>query len=401
MIPKGDIKKWRIYFMKTTISLNSFIVSKIDGTIANHTHLEKKKFYVLIDLIVHQSQYNEGKYAHLMTKILKGQQFLGKKYADYIDVLETDNIIKVNKSYKPGKHSRSYSINPELFNNIEKDELLASSDVEVPIEYYNEIKKNRKRPKKYELQVQYDLLSSPDFQIDLTQAYTFLIEMLDKGNNEKERINKFFCYSQMIKDLYNKRIFVVEDERGRIYTNFTCIKRELRKFCSFKGQYFISLDLKSAQPYFLAATLMIDPEYKFKADVIKFYNIVTGDDIYNYLIKASGKTHLTRDNAKIELMRVFHGDNWRYSMFKPTFSTEFPTIYEYIKKIKEGQKNKLALELTKIETSIFIPVATKFCPLGALSVHDSIYFIESLKYEIKAELDKQFAEKGFKDYRLE
>jgi hypothetical protein len=82
MIPKGDIKKWRIYFMKTTISLNSFIVSKIDGTVENHTHLEKKRFYVLIDLIVHQSQYNEGKYAHLMAKILKKQQFLGKNYAD-------------------------------------------------------------------------------------------------------------------------------------------------------------------------------------------------------------------------------------------------------------------------------------------------------------------------------
>jgi len=68
--------------MKTTISLNSFIVSKIEGTVANHTHLEKKKFYVLIDLIVHQSQYNEGKYAYLiylfMIQVFKTQTSVEK-----------------------------------------------------------------------------------------------------------------------------------------------------------------------------------------------------------------------------------------------------------------------------------------------------------------------------------
>ena len=33
-------------------------MAKIDGTIANHANLEKKKFYVLIDLIVPLSQNN-------------------------------------------------------------------------------------------------------------------------------------------------------------------------------------------------------------------------------------------------------------------------------------------------------------------------------------------------------
>jgi hypothetical protein len=53
----GNTKKRRL-IMKKTISLNSFIVAQIDGTIANYPKLEKKKFYVLIDLIIECSKYN-------------------------------------------------------------------------------------------------------------------------------------------------------------------------------------------------------------------------------------------------------------------------------------------------------------------------------------------------------
>jgi hypothetical protein len=66
--------------MKKTISLNSFIVSRNEGTIAHHTHLEKKRFYVLIDLIFRHSKYNEGMHAHLISEILRGQQFFGKNF---------------------------------------------------------------------------------------------------------------------------------------------------------------------------------------------------------------------------------------------------------------------------------------------------------------------------------
>jgi hypothetical protein len=74
-----NTKKERL-IMKKTISLNSFIVAKIEGTIANYPKLEKNKFYVLIDLIIRHSKYNEGMHAYLMTEILRGQQFLGKRY---------------------------------------------------------------------------------------------------------------------------------------------------------------------------------------------------------------------------------------------------------------------------------------------------------------------------------
>jgi hypothetical protein len=72
---------------KKTISLNNVLMAKMDGTISNFPDIEKKKFYVLIDLVIRHSKYNEGMHAHLMTEILKGQQFLGKKYGDYIDAL--------------------------------------------------------------------------------------------------------------------------------------------------------------------------------------------------------------------------------------------------------------------------------------------------------------------------
>jgi hypothetical protein len=78
MIPKGNIEKWRIYFMKTTIPLNNVLMANIDFAVANYPDLKKEMFYVLIDLIIRHSKYNEGMHAHLMTEILRGQQFLGK-----------------------------------------------------------------------------------------------------------------------------------------------------------------------------------------------------------------------------------------------------------------------------------------------------------------------------------
>jgi hypothetical protein len=72
--PFGEHKKKKEkLIMKKTISSNSFIISQIDGTISNYPKLEKKKFYVLIDLVIRHSKYNGGMHAYLMSEILRGQ----------------------------------------------------------------------------------------------------------------------------------------------------------------------------------------------------------------------------------------------------------------------------------------------------------------------------------------
>jgi hypothetical protein len=82
VIHLGNTKKERL-IMKKTISLNNVLMARIDFAVANCPHLEKKRFYVLMDLVIRHSKYNEGIYAHLMSEILRGQKFLGKKYGAF------------------------------------------------------------------------------------------------------------------------------------------------------------------------------------------------------------------------------------------------------------------------------------------------------------------------------
>lgn len=154
----------------------------------------------------------------------------------------------------------------------------------------------------------------------------------------------------MVLDLYDKRIIAVEGEKGgRIFTNFNLIKRELRAFCTIDGVNLSYLDLKCSQPFLLASYLF----QKYPEEAKDFYNIVINDDIYLWFLKKwqdSGKSSYlsfnpkenrklpkyieTRDDAKIEFLKMIFKSSGETPQFEIIFKNEFPELYKKFKAIQ-------------------------------------------------------------------
>lgn len=347
-----------------------------------------------------------------------GRPTINKKRFWKLDLLIkklVENNVLVKTDYnKAHKKTRNYSYTTVFSYYME--EFMLENEIKIVQEkisdkYYKLLRSNSERPDKTNLQTQYDLLKSDRFQIDVMRSLKWVSNQ--HYIEQSISFNQFMCYNRMIFDLDNKHIFVSEGEKtGRVFTNFNLIKRELREFCTIDGEQLKSIDLKSSQPYFLFSYLL--DKYPSK-ESNKLYQIVTEDDIYNWFLdkwKDKKQDFYTtwdmvnnirkpiyindRDDSKVEFLKFVFKIKGARSQYDIIFEDEFPELHKLISKIKDN----LALKLQKVESSIFIPVATSFCDRGCLSVHDSLYYKPVLESKIKSSLDNQFKYLSYKHYSL-
>lgn len=82
------------------------------------------------------------------------------------------------------------------------------------------------------------------------------------------------------------------------------------------------------------------------------------------------------------------------NIFSEILQKEFPELFKIIIEEKKTRRQNhtinLAVELQRLESNIFLPVANKFINKGALTVHDSIYFKKELYSDILRELEESF-----------
>ena len=282
-----------------------------------------------------------------------------------------------------------------------------------------------------------------------------------KGQIDNLHKKLIYCKKAKIKTDNDGNIL---EDNDRIYHNFILLKSELRQFCSINGDRLVGIDLKSSQPYILASLLVL--EQPTNKGFIKFYDAVTKHDIYSYLIiinklKLLNKTPKEyRRIIKDQFMRLFFSsnkgqlyyspdkniteiiDNMRVLPgmskeevikinrnkvlftkerlfwlkdgllvdFKYEFERTFQEVYEYIQKYKTKQirknpnsKGHLALKLTKIESSLFLPVikslnkdnSSNDYKIYAISGHDAIYTTENNADWVLSDLKIHFENKGY------
>lgn len=254
--------------------------------------------------------------------------------------------------------------------------------------YERLIKTNK--PDEIHLLEQYEILNSNRFNIDLDNGMQWLIDQLRSRSITK---NSFHINCRVLLSIDNKdNIYVKRDGKtGRVFTSFSCMKRELRSFCTIDNEELNSVDLKAAQPTFLAHHLL--NEHPDNKDVREFYRIVTEEDIYNYLdqhyyfreMYARYMPEELRDQSKIEFMRWIFSDARGSAGYGPAIKKEFPDVWKFVQKKKTEFKKKgtnYAIELQKKEASIFIEGMRDIFTLGVLSVHDCLYFKAGLKGKV-------------------
>ncbi|NQT77606.1 MAG: hypothetical protein HQ565_07825 [Bacteroidetes bacterium] len=153
----------------------------------------------------------------------------GRYYKFYIDYLIEEKHIRLGLGYVSSKRSNTYELNSVLFNPEElvyyqnKD----SSKHKRLIKFYNE--EVNLIPKSVRIDdniLRKTIDNLHHVSIDEEKA----IEIL-KAIYPDEKSNKYYRNHYCIKTISSDQIYLVPDEYGRIHTNFTVLKKEIRNDC--------------------------------------------------------------------------------------------------------------------------------------------------------------------------
>ena len=212
------------------------------------------------------------------------------------------------------------------------------------------------------------------------------------------------------KDYY----FRVDATAGRLHTNLTSLKSELRGWLAWQGKPLVANDLKCAQPLLLTALLseefyentstkdafelsVLNPKVVKTIDTaaikelirsgaqdIKNYVQAVESDLYVFMQDAltkKGYSVPTRDNAKDIMYAVLYSSNKFFSQpdafCKRYFNELFPAVYEIICHFKKQEPNALALLMQKAESTLILDRITKRISkqrpeIAIYTVHDAI-----------------------------
>ena len=406
--------------IKNKLFVDAGLVSTLDKFITYTKTLGKEDYLKLITRIskfMINSEFKDGSFYIAIHNIRQefGRTLIDGKQTWKLSLLLTE-CIKCNvlerSNYSFGNedaHSRIYRFTDTFINEYDKEQVALSIE-EISSKTYKIISSSVVKPFG-NLAVHYDLLQSDRFNIDVEAA----LEWIEKNSSGQLKILRIASLIQ----LFEKRIFVKEDKiTGRIFTNFTSLKRELRSYCTIDNEPLHSIDLKSSQPLlFLNFLISMGIDNKELED---YKNIIVNEDVYLYFLKefirmngsnkyseydVETKTFVekeivTRQDAKVEFFRFLYktSNTGVPCPFQKVFMELFPILYYEISKIRKT--TNIAVMLQKIEASIFIPVVHKYVKQGCLSLHDGIYFKKELQDDIVKDLVNSFEKNKIVGYKL-
>lgn len=212
------------------------------------------------------------------------------------------------------------------------------------------------------------------------------------------------------KDYY----FRVDPKAGRLHTNLTSLKSDLRGWLSWQGKPLVSIDLRCAQPLLLTALLKeefyeetaskdaftlhnLSPKLAKTLDITQIKKLISSgqEDIKNYLqavdndlyafmqseLTKKGHNIPTRDEAKYIMYAVLYSSNKFFNQpgafHKRFFKELFPAVYDILCQFKIEESNALALLMQRAESTLVLDRIAKNIsrqkPDTALyTIHDAI-----------------------------
>jgi len=302
----------------------------------------------------------------------------GHLYNYYINFLREKEFIIMTSDYFNGKSARIYKINRTYLTDIKwvqvSDKILLKKNskefLKTTFLNYN------KSPIPMEIRKKLvdDLY---DVKIDATAALNYLKQLRDDKNISYD---KYMKNTMSVENLKSDNIFFKFDEYGRMHTNFTVLKKHIRKnFLTIDGQQLIELDISNSQPLFLAvlmkrelsASKLINPEFT------RFFNLVKSGLIYEELVNKCEVED--RDQAKHMMFVVLFGQNGERAKYNKMFKTVFPDVLQFIKdyKTEKNDHKELSHVLQNLESNFIFDVVVShvmesYPDIKMFTVHDSL-----------------------------
>jgi len=336
------------------------------------------------------TQKEQDNNLNLSSLILKSKY--GQFYNYYIEYLCENKFIRLSSKYYVHKKTNTYKIDTNFVYNTIKykncDKIL--------------VKKINNDNQKYitkmcDSPIDLDIREKLIYNLSMINIdFSGAIEYLEKQKSfiEKEKYQKNLI---SIENIQSKDIFFKFDEYGRFHTNYTILKKEIRKnYLTINKEMLGEIDIPNSQPLFFAILLKKDLK-EINTDTKNFFNLVKKGLIYDDIVNNSTEIK-TRTEAKKLTYKVLFGKNFRFNKKEnKIFKSLYPSVYEYILEYKEKKKNykELSYQLQRMESNFIFntvikEILEKYPDILFFTVHDSIIFPLSQKEKIETIFQKHF-----------
>jgi len=370
----------------------SYVPENLYQNIENHEKIffkgQSLKVPYIIDIthILIRKHFQTGFTSfNLESRILRDKY--GSKYNYYLDYLCHKKIIHMVSNYQSGKKSRSYLLDDTTLKHLN-------------------IIKNRDNVllKKYRKLYSIDYLRKINYQYIPFDVMKKLVNYLDRVSIDYEKAQNYILdlnlpENQKIKNIHSilslkeKNIWYNFDNYGRLHTNFTTLKSDIRdQHLLIDNEQTKEIDIVNSQPIFLSILLSKNLNEVNKEEYLNFKELVLTGNLYNYISSNFGRKN--KKETKKVMYTVLFGTNHLNKKENKIFNELFPSIFNFIKKYKKknGTYKALAYNLQRSESKFVFSEICKeiihtYPGLPFFTVHDSITVKKSDYNKVKKIFD--------------
>ncbi len=292
---------------------------------AHNIHQQSDKVAYIVSQIIDRQHLkkltNSGNgFVRMNSKIM---QKAIRDYNIYIDWMEKNDIIDLDKNYSVGSHSRAYKIGNKyigkgiknyvisdkvLVNKIKAGKINAAARSKY-LDLHNDLVNlkidNYKDALADTTSIGMRKLASDAAKLDISNEnrtrgknsrYFGMSKNVLRVERKKIAMDKISCWQNALCKIHEKQFYFNQDKTSfRLHTSAVSVKKELRKHLRVKGERLVACDIKNSQPYF-SIGLFLKPK-KFENLVLGQISHYQGTEldwvyciVYNMLVKfQSGK----------------------------------------------------------------------------------------------------------------
>lgn len=317
----------------------------------------------LIDLFL--NKYINYKKDNQKLNAQKLKSVYGANYNFYIKYLIEKQFIYLYKNYSVGLKSKCFRLTEQA-----KSVNYTSKKINIPKKLNDKILKVNNNVYTIDTSIKNILIKNLyDIDIDYDGASKWINENID--------INDLSHTSNMssITKINNKDLHYSFDTFGRLHTNFTNLKKEIRNnFLSINNNKLTEIDITNSQPFFLYIFMKNKGFENFEG----FDLDVKNGRIYDNFLQHVTDENITRKQIKVKIYSVLFGYNYD-NKWNNLFRNLYPNVYDWIVKYKQDNKNHkiISHELQGLESDfIFNDLIPSIIHVNSeikfITIHDSI-----------------------------
>lgn len=347
---------------------------------------------LILKYYFHKEDLNDKEITFNMWSALLKKKY-GGKYNYYIQYLLDSEFMYMVSDYYSGKKARTYKLNTKDIIFIKRckvnDKILMKKSSKDFLKKTFINFTNSPIPLNIREKMVNDLYK---VQLNIEGSKTMLSKMRD---DETLSYNKYMKNYMSVDNIGIGNMFFKFDEYGRMHTNFTVLKKELRQeFITIDGIETEEIDLSNSQPLFLTVIMKenMTNTALFSREVSRYIELVQNGLIYEELIYKCGLDN--RKDAKMMMYKVLFGQNTDSRKENKLFKSIFPTVFAFIKDYKSVNDDykSLSHELQLLESDfIFNKVINHLIKsnpdIPVFTIHDSISFPKTYKNEVREVFD--------------